>query len=114
MAPGYLSYNKVDTTASLTPNKSLLAQQNAPNIESKSLNVDSSRQFIDENQINDESGENQHQEDLEEELIPIFTFRKYNNRRGNHSNKGRMDNFNWPWFGNLRLKNILKTLKNLI
>ena len=48
---------------------------------------------------NEESDEGQSQDDLDEELIPMFTFRKLNNRRGNHSSKGRLGNFNWPWFG---------------
>jgi hypothetical protein len=77
----------------------LTVQQNLPDINLKSLGIDGSRLFTDHNSMDGESDESQ-QDDLEEELIPIFTFRKYNNRKGNHSNKGRLANFNWPWFGN--------------
>ena len=41
-----------------------------------------------------------HRNDFEDELVPIFTFRKYNNLRGNHSSRGGTATINWPWFGN--------------
>ena len=59
---------------------------------------------------NEESDEGQSQDDLDEELIPMFTFRKLNNRRGNHSSKGRLGNFNWPWFGK-KIQHLKKWIK---
>jgi len=96
LAPGYSSYNKAEPTASLNPTKSLQVLQNGPELKLKSLNIEG--QMPRTNQ-NEESDEGQSQDDLDEELIPMFTFRKLNNRRGNHSSIGRLGNFNWPWFG---------------
>jgi len=95
LAPGYSSYNKVEPTASLNPTKSLQVLQNGPELKLKSLNIEG--QMPRTNQ-NEESDEGQSQDDLDEELIPMFTFRKLNNRRGNHSSRS-LGNFNWPWFG---------------
>ena len=99
------SYNNAEPTISLSPTRSLPMQSSAETKlkffhsthESDEINnlVDHERNKA----LNEMSQEN----DFEEEVVPIFTFRKYNNKRGNYSSRGRTATINWPWFGKKHL-----------